>query len=284
LSVTPGAGASPGSGEGRVARFWDERAARYDGHYDASGPDGYSLRARLALTLRLVGEGPGAVLDPGMGAGRLCEALARRRWTVFGVDMSGEMVALARERIPDARERLVQASVEDLPFPDASFDTIAATGVLEYTDVPRALAELARVLRPGASAVVSYPNPTALYALWKTRIWYPALSPAKRLLRRPHAAAPKGGPALAASRFTKALETAGLRVESVHHTGYLVLPAPLDDLFPGLATRLGRRLEGSGPRLGRVLATQVLYVSRKPSPTVDGSASPADDVEEGADR
>ena len=68
---------------------------------------------------------------------------------MFGVDASAEMVALARERLPDARDRLAQGSVEELPFEDASFDAVAATGVLEYADVPRALGELARVLRPG---------------------------------------------------------------------------------------------------------------------------------------
>ena len=175
------------------------------------------------------------------------------------------MVSLARERLPEARARLLLASVEQLPFPDDSFDAIAGTGVLEYTDVPRALAELARVVRPGGSAVVSYPNPSALYPLWKTRIWYPALGLAKRLLGRSRAVVPKGGPSLSPAGFTRALEAAGLRVESVQYTGYLVLPAPLDDLFPGATARLGGKLEGSSQRTGRMLATQVLYVSRKPN-------------------
>ena len=250
--------------DGRVARFWDARAEQYDAHYDTVGTDGYALRARRDLAVGLLGDGPGAVLDAGMGAGRLCEALTERQWTVFGVDASAEMVALARERLPDARDRLAQGSVEELSFEDASFDAVAATGVLEYTDVPRALGELARVLRPGGSAVLSYPNPRALYGLWKTRVWYPLLRVISRLLRRPRAEAPKGRFNLGPSGFAAAAEAAGLRVESVRFTNFLVVPSPLDELLPAVAARLGERLEGAPPALGRVLATQVVYVARKP--------------------
>lgn len=254
----------PTAGDADVTRFWDARAARYDRHYDDAGPDGHTLRARLALTRRLLGDGPGRVLDSGMGAGRLCEELASRQWTVFGVDTSGEMVALARERLRDAQDRLLEASVEDLPFPDDSFDAVASTGALEYTDVPRALAEVARVLRPGGSAVTSYPNPNALYARWKSHVWYRAAPLAKRLLGRAHAAAPKGGPRLSPSRFRALLEARGLQVTSIHYTGYLLLPSPLDEVFPSLTSWLGARLEGSQPWVGRIFATQVVYVSHKP--------------------
>ena len=266
--------------EAGIARFWDARAARYDGHYDTAGPDGYSLQARLALTLRLIGEGPGAVLDVGMGAGRLCDSLARRGWTVSGVDVSEEMVALAQERLPEARERLVRAPAEQLPFSSASFDAVAATGSLEYSDLPRALAEVSRVLRPGGLSALSYPNPSAFYALWKTRAWYPGIAVVKRLLGLPRVVVPKGGPSLSPARFRAALDAAGLRAESVQYTGYLLLPAPLDGVFPGATARLGRKLEGSGPLLGRLLATQVLYAGRKP---MTGSAAAADEVEERAD-
>jgi ubiquinone/menaquinone biosynthesis C-methylase UbiE len=248
----------------RVEGFWDARAAQYDGHYDAVGSDGYALRARLALTLRLIGVGRGAVLDVGMGPGRLCEALAGEGWIVSGVDMSEEMVTRARDRLPDARERLLRASVEQLPFPDHSFDVVAATGVLEYTHLPHALEEVSRVVRPGGVAVVSYPNPAALYALWKTRIWYRVVPFVKRLLRRSHMQAPKGGASLSPDSFLRALETADLRVESIHYTNYLLLPSPLEEMFPRVTERLGAKLEGSGERIGRLLATQVLFVSTKP--------------------
>ena len=112
--------------------------------------------------------------------------------------------------------------------------------------------------------MLSYPNPRALYGLWKTRVWYPLLRVISRLLRRPRAEAPKGRFNLGPSGFAAAAEAAGLRVESVRFTNFLVVPSPLDELLPAVAARLGERLEGAPPALGRVLATQVVYVARKP--------------------
>ena len=69
-----------------------------------------------------------------------------------GVDLSPAMVAAARRRLPELADRLVEGPIEQLPFDTESFDAVAATGVLEYAtrDLPGAVAELARVLRPGA--------------------------------------------------------------------------------------------------------------------------------------
>ena len=246
-----------------AATYFGGRTTLYDSRYDAANADGHSLRARLAVALRLLGGGPGTALDAGMGPGRLCAELAMLRWTVSGIDASAEMVEAARLRLPDAADRLLRAEIEQLPFEDESFDRVAATGVLEYADVPRALAELARVLRTNGVAVVSYPNPRALYGIWKSRVWYGLIRLLKRMLRRPQHWLPRGGSPITPERFVLALEEAGLQVEAVEHTSYLALPTPLDALLPRLTARLGRRLEGSGPRAARFLATQVVYAARK---------------------
>lgn len=245
------------------AEFWDGEARRYDRYFGGDDADGHALRARLDATLRLVGSGTGRFLDAGMGPGRLCEALARRGWLVAGVDASAAMVELARQRVPAASDRLVQGAIEELPFEAESFDAVAATGVLEYADVRAALGELSRVLRRDGVAVVSYPNPRALYGVWKSRVWYGLVRGLKRVSRRSNRGLPRGGPEIPPERFAALLVEAGLRVEAIEHTGYLVVPTPLDMVLPRLTVRLGRRLEGSGPRWGRRLATQVVYAARK---------------------
>jgi ubiquinone/menaquinone biosynthesis C-methylase UbiE len=246
-----------------VGEFFDTKAAGYDTAYDACTADGHALRARMAVALRLLGAGPGRVLDAGMGPGRLLAELVEQGWEASGIDESGEMVALARRRLPGAR--LEQGTIEKLPFPDDSFDAVIATGVLEYADLERALAELARVLSPGGQAVLSYPNRGSAYGLWKTRVFYRAVAIVKRLRGLPASGRPAGSGLVRLERFADLLRAAGLTPEAVEHASFLALPSPLELMLPRLAVRLGERLEGSGPRVGRVLATQLVVAARKQS-------------------
>lgn len=246
-----------------VGAFFDERAERYDDAYDAPGIDGYALRSRMAAVLRILGDGPGRVLDAGMGPGRLLAELAERGWDITGIDASAEMVAAAQGRLPGAAHQLGQGKIEALSFPDASFDAVVATGVLEYADVERALVELSRVVRPGGLAVVSYPNPRTFYGLWKTRVWYPFVGAAKRILGRPPHAFPKTSQPIHPECFRELLGAAGLRPERLEYTSFLVVPSPLDELLPRTAERLCRRAEMSGRRLSRRFPGQVVYLARK---------------------
>ena len=103
---------------------------------------------RRFLVSRLPQDG-GRVLDAATGTGLVAAQLRRRGFGVTGVDLSPEMLAVARKRFGDEVE-LVEASAEDLPFADRSFDHLTVTYLLRYvTDPGVTLAELARVVRPG---------------------------------------------------------------------------------------------------------------------------------------
>ncbi len=77
---------------------------------------------------------------------------------VCAIDISDSMLALARARTTrpgSAPIELRKAGAERLPYPEASFDVAVSTQVLEYVqDVPGALAEIHRVLRPGGRALL----------------------------------------------------------------------------------------------------------------------------------
>jgi demethylmenaquinone methyltransferase/2-methoxy-6-polyprenyl-1,4-benzoquinol methylase len=91
----------------------------------------------------------GRVLDVATGTGLVAAALRRRGFGVTGLDLSPEMLAVARRRFGDQVE-LVNASAEALPLASGSFDHLTVTHVLRYVADPGAtLAELARVVRPG---------------------------------------------------------------------------------------------------------------------------------------
>jgi demethylmenaquinone methyltransferase / 2-methoxy-6-polyprenyl-1,4-benzoquinol methylase len=117
---------------------------------------GQDPRWRRFLVSRLpVGAGD-TVVDVACGTGAVALELVRQTGcSVVGVDQSPEMLAEARGRIADDRITFVEASAQELPFEDASFDGLTAAYLLRYLDdLPAGLAELARVLRPGATAAL----------------------------------------------------------------------------------------------------------------------------------
>jgi SAM-dependent methyltransferase len=94
------------------------------------------------------------VLDVGCGPGHLAGRLADRGLAVTGIDLDPTMVELARRRV-GGRAEVAMANVAALPFEDGSFDLAVSTLSMHHWADPRAgLAEIARVLRPGGSALV----------------------------------------------------------------------------------------------------------------------------------
>lgn len=95
------------------------------------------------------------LLDIGCGAGNILETINAVR---TGIDLSDTMLTLARARLGTA-VRLEKMSAEKLLFPDASFDKVLCSEVIEHVLNPRAvLLEIQRVLAPGGIAAISIPN------------------------------------------------------------------------------------------------------------------------------
>jgi demethylmenaquinone methyltransferase / 2-methoxy-6-polyprenyl-1,4-benzoquinol methylase len=119
---------------------------------------GQDPRWRRYMVSRLPVGPDHVVLDVATGTAAVALELVRRKGcAVVGVDQSPEMLSEARRRLLLAAEtkriRLVEASAEELPFEDGSFDGLTAAYLLRYLgDLPAGLRELARVLRPGATA------------------------------------------------------------------------------------------------------------------------------------
>ena len=121
---------------------------------------------------------PRRVLDVASGTADFTMDAARQladSSQVVGVDISEQMLAVGRNKVKKAglqdKVILQVADAENLPFDDASFDSVTvAFGVRNFEDLPRGLAEMCRVLRPGGKAVIlelSYPDSRFLFWLYK---------------------------------------------------------------------------------------------------------------------
>lgn len=103
----------------------------------------------------------GRALDAGCGTGRHAGFLAGLGHETIGVDGTPTMLEVARERFPDVDLR--QGRLEALPLDDASVDVaVSALAVCHSKDLEPVFRELARVVRPGGTVIVSDPHPTTV--------------------------------------------------------------------------------------------------------------------------
>jgi arsenite methyltransferase len=159
-----------------MLNFDEETARQVEAVYTT--PDVVEQRRTIrdALALR-AGE---RVIDIGSGPGFLAAEMAQELGAeghVDGVDPSESMLAIARRHEPATGSAPVEfhlAGALALPFGDSEFDAAVSTQVLEYVeDVPAALAQAHRVLRPGGRLL-------ALDTDWDSIVWHSGDPPRMR--------------------------------------------------------------------------------------------------------
>jgi SAM-dependent methyltransferase len=93
------------------------------------------------------------LLDAGCGSGQLLALAATAGATVSGLDASAALLGVARGQLPDADLRT--GDIGELPYDDAGFDVVTAFNAIQYAADPKAaVAELARVTRPGGRVLI----------------------------------------------------------------------------------------------------------------------------------
>ena len=121
---------------------------------------GSMYRRRVELCLEEC-RGGGAVLEVGFGSGLTFLNLSRKYRRIYGLDLTsavGEVGALFRRH--GVETELVNGSVLDMPYADNEFATVLLISILEHlqpTDLPRAFAEIRRVLDEGGQVVYGVP-------------------------------------------------------------------------------------------------------------------------------
>lgn len=197
----------------REREFYDRQAVTVA----PRGPDEYD-RALLDALGPLEGL---RVLELGCGRGDLTVELVGRGAEVAAVDVSPGMVAVARERVPEAT--FVAAPVEDTGLEAGSFDRVVGKWILHHADVPAAAREIARLLGPdGRAAFFENQDRNPLLRLARHALW--------RISRRATVGTPDERP-LSQADFDELLEVFG-RLELAYPSFYL---------FEALSRALGHR-------------------------------------------
>jgi SAM-dependent methyltransferase len=165
-----------------VGRAYDARADEYVallGRVDLLADEDRALLTRW----RDATDGP--LLDAGCGPGHWSALLGQTGAPVLGVDLSERFLAHARRTY--ARPHFVRASLAALPLADASVGGVLAwfsTLHVEPARLPGVLAELGRVVTPGGSLLLGYPDGPAgqAYAHAVTTAWFTSLDALRPVL------------------------------------------------------------------------------------------------------
>jgi SAM-dependent methyltransferase len=167
---SPPGPASPGSAARPSPNIWGSPET-YELENRSLDPDG-----RLWHALRRIGDWQGRVVaDVGCGSGFYLPLFARNAAQVIGIEPHRDLAALASRRtrrLPNVR--VLEGLAQDMPLPDASIDVIQARWAYFFgPGCEPGLAEVARVLRPGAVAMVVDNDPSrSTFGGW-FRLGYP---------------------------------------------------------------------------------------------------------------
>jgi 2-polyprenyl-3-methyl-5-hydroxy-6-metoxy-1,4-benzoquinol methylase len=110
---------------------------------------------------KLLGSSGGLILDAGTGTGRFATWLAKKGFNVIGVDLSHEMLKIAKRKKKslNANIDLVLADLHSLPFRYEVFDGCVSINVVDHLrDVSKFLKELRLVLKPGGFFIFNFSN------------------------------------------------------------------------------------------------------------------------------
>ena len=149
--------ADPEDPEGAGPALWEEVAGWWQDHFTAGADPEYEEQI-LPMAVEALA-GAARVLEVGTGEGQVARAAAAAgAHAVVGIDLSTNQIVEAQRR--GDGPRYAQATADALPFADGAFDAVVACLVFEHIDtVDEAVAEVARVLRPGGRFVFFLNHP-----------------------------------------------------------------------------------------------------------------------------
>lgn len=151
--------------EEREKEFRSAESAEYDDLYA-----GYTDAVEVPSVMRRVGRPVGPILDAGCGTGRITKALGVLGQPIVAVDYSDACLRRMLRRCEGIRVLAVQSDLRSIPVRSAAMSAATCMEVHQHVrdaDRPKFVAELARVLAPGAPLVISTFNYNLIFRAWR---------------------------------------------------------------------------------------------------------------------
>jgi ubiquinone/menaquinone biosynthesis C-methylase UbiE len=241
---------------------WNAVWAGSEPNYDPAEPQ---LRDSLALIRRFWPQPKGRFLEAGCGSAANGLNLAQSGIVVAGIDLSAAALEMATKAFTERglTGEFVHGDVRDIPFPDGSFDFVYAGGVVEhFGESGEAVAEMARVLRPRGTLLITAPAFTFSYPYLFLRGNVPALPLLEPFVTFLHFRILRGK--LAAFGYERSFRRSAIR-ELLSAAGLESVEVGRFDTYVPLL-KVPRQLRDTARRLARTDAFAPMYygVGRKP--------------------
>ena len=225
----------------------------------------FSFRSQKRIAIDMLSGVKGRLLEVGCGPAVMTPELLAMGFEVQGIDVSGEMVRRARQRMAghplEKRCRFDVGDVERLRYASGTFNAVLCMGVLEYLPrYSRALAEIARVLAPGGVVVITLPNRASTYHV--ARSGYKALRALGRQLRRRSVPLAMAHNRCVPWKLDRELAETGLRKVQGRACNFIFFP--LQELLPRASETLNRALMPlAGSAVAPFLGAQYIVKAEK---------------------
>jgi len=230
---------APLSAKAQVETLFDSLALEYLRERERQ----VSFVSQKRIAIDFLGAAKGRLLEVGCGPAVMMPELLAMGFEAHGIDVSGEMIRRARQRMTGhPLEKRCSFSVDDverLHLAEGSYDAVLCMGVLEYLPrYSRALAEISRVLKSGGTAVLALPNRASAYHV--ARAAYVSLRAFERRLRGRRNPYRLAHNRCVPWRFDRELAAAGLRKLQSRACNFMFFP--LQEFAPRVADSLNRAL------------------------------------------
>jgi ubiquinone/menaquinone biosynthesis C-methylase UbiE len=190
------------------------------------------------------------VLDIGCGPGMISTDLLEISEQVWGIDISEDMINIARERFNatefHSKIHFQVGDAEKLQFPDQYFDVVVCLGVFRYLDSrEKGLQEIYRVLKPKGTVIITFyykysPHWCSMFFLYRPLLPLISLIKGRSLedLKKKYKAEPLP---FSYKRFRRLLTNSGFTHEKTLHSGFDIFP--INRLFPALSRSIYLKAE-----------------------------------------